>query len=217
MNAALRLLPWATLIVLALLSQLVPAVSGALEYDRAAVSAGQLWRLIACHWTHWSADHLFWSGGTFAALTFVSRRTAPRLGLACVACSAVIVGVAVSSVTQLARYRGLSGIDCALFALLATLFLFENLAAGAMRRAAGFGALLLALATKLAYECHTGAALFVHEHAGGISPVPLAHVAGALTGLVIAAAARFAPASSAIPRNARLIRKYDCQPPLARG
>jgi rhomboid family GlyGly-CTERM serine protease len=184
------LLIWTTLLILALTSNFLPSLTHTLEYDRPASSAGQPWRLLTCHFTHWSPDHLFWSAGTFAALSFVAYRTAPRLGLACVAASALTVGLTISCGTQLTHYRGLSGIDSALFALLATLFLFDNLAARQMPRALASAALLLALAAKLAYECLTHSALFVRPDPAGVTPVPLAHAAGALTGLVIGTFAR---------------------------
>jgi rhomboid family GlyGly-CTERM serine protease len=208
MRTILQLLPWVTLLALALASIFSPALTAALEYDRS--SADQPWRLLTCHFTHWSPDHLLWSAGTFAALSFVAYRTAPRLGLACVTTAALTVTLTISCGTHLTHYRGLSGIDSALFALLATLFLFDNLAARQTPRALASAALLLALAAKLAYECLTHSALFVRPDPAGVTPVPLAHAAGAVTGLVLAAGAQRAP-------GANLIRNNDCQPPPARG
>jgi rhomboid family GlyGly-CTERM serine protease len=212
MKTAVNSVIWTTLVLLAFCLSLVQGAT-ALQYDRPATSAGELWRLFTCHWTHWSGNHLLWSAGTFALLAIACFRIAPRRGLACVVASAVSVGLAVSVGTGLAQYRGLSGIDSALFAMLATICVMENLAARDLPRAAAFAALLLALAGKLAYECVTGRALFVHEGASNIHPVPIAHAAGAATGVLLALVTHKRPFS----RAASLIRKMHCQPPLARG
>jgi membrane associated rhomboid family serine protease len=45
---------------LAVAVYLSPAATAVLEYDRAAVAAGEIWRLLTGHLTHWSFDHLFW-------------------------------------------------------------------------------------------------------------------------------------------------------------
>jgi peptidoglycan/LPS O-acetylase OafA/YrhL len=119
-------------------------------------------------------------------LAFACRRLPPRRGLACVVLSAIVVGLAILCGTRLDQYRGLSGIDSALFAMVATSCLIDSRAAGERGRTAGFAVLLLALAGKLAYECLTGQALFVNADATGIPPVPLAHAAGAATGVLMA-------------------------------
>ena len=92
MKIATHTATWTILVLLAFGIPFLPAATASLEYDRAATSAGQLWRLVTCHWTHWSTHHLFWSGGAFAALAIACHRVAPRRGLACVAASAPVVG-----------------------------------------------------------------------------------------------------------------------------
>jgi rhomboid family GlyGly-CTERM serine protease len=204
-----------TCAILALVAFVIPLVASApaLQYDRAATSAGEFWRLFTCHWTHWSADHLLWSAGTFALLAIACLRIAAGRGFLCVAASALTVGLAVSVGTNLSQYRGLSGIDSALFAMLATICVMENLAARDRPRVAAFAALLFALGGKLAYECSTGRALFVHEDGSNIHPVPIAHAAGAVTGVLLALVRHRRPFSM----PAGLIRKMHCQPPPARG
>src|SRR4051794_13049563 len=104
-------IPWILLALLAVAAQGFPEATSALQFDRAGVWAGQPWRLLTCHWTHWSGDHLLWSGGAFVVLGLASLRVAPGWGLACVGVAAVVVGGVVWLGTDLSRYRGLSGID----------------------------------------------------------------------------------------------------------
>jgi hypothetical protein len=83
-------------------------------------------------------------------------------------------------------YRGLSGLDSALYVTAAVtlgLRLWRH-----ERRLAAAAALVsvLGLAGKVAYELATGAALFVDAAGLGFVPVPLAHATGALAGLLAA-------------------------------
>jgi rhomboid family GlyGly-CTERM serine protease len=180
---------WYAIIALGLIAPLLhflPDVSAALQYDRSAVAAGQFWRLLTCHWPHWSADHLLWSGGTFAVLVLVCRRLYPRQLLPCVLLSAPLVTGAVMFGTDLQTYRGLSGIDTALFTLLAIQILRENLADHRRVPAAAAGVLLLTLTAKIIYESITRGTLFVSADPSIMTPVPLAHFAGAVAGAIIA-------------------------------
>src|SRR5689334_9624999 len=60
---------------LAVIVWLAPAgVAEALQFDRARIASGELWRLVTCHWTHWDADHLAWDVATFVALGVACER-----------------------------------------------------------------------------------------------------------------------------------------------
>lgn len=48
----------AAVLAVALASQVLPAARTALQFDRAAISAGQWWRLVSCHLTHFGWPHL---------------------------------------------------------------------------------------------------------------------------------------------------------------
>ena len=80
--------------LLALLPFAFPSIDGWMQYDRSAIAAGEAWRLLTGHWTHWSLEHLFWSGGAFLLLAGLFRGSARRL-LGCVALSALAVSAAV--------------------------------------------------------------------------------------------------------------------------
>jgi hypothetical protein len=131
------------------------------------------------------AAHLAYDLAVFLALGSVCEARWPRrtrLGL-CVAlalCSAAVL----LGAPELATYRGLSGLDSALLALLAARLQIERAFRSAwMRLAPALAG--LGLLGKIAYELSTDAALF----AGGADlfvPVPLAHLAGGAVGLAAA-------------------------------
>ena len=178
----------------ALVLAFAPRWAGHLELDWRAVAGGEVWRLVTGHWTHASAEQLVWDLGAFVVLAAACElRDGPngrRRLLAAVGLASLAVPLTLRlALPAVERYRGLSAIDSALFVLLAVLFLREELAAG---RAEGWwgGLALAAFLGKLGWEAATGATLFAPA-AGGAVPLPLAHLAGGLCGLV--AACRWEP------------------------
>lgn len=182
-------LPIATLmmVLLAVAMHFVTGAAEWLQYDRVALARGEFWRLVTCHFAHWSGDHLFWDVLAFGALGWLCERDGKQSFLACVGLAALLIPLTVwVALPQMATYRGLSGIDSALFALLA---------ARAVCRAAGdkdwsaFAVVTLVsggFAAKIGFELCTGSTLFVDSATAGLTPVPLAHVIGTLVGVVCA-------------------------------
>jgi hypothetical protein len=84
------------------------------------------------------------------------------------------------------RYRGLSGLASALFALLAVSTLRTARADGSLGLALAAGAALAGFAAKLVWELATASPAFVGPSAGFVA-VPLAHAVGAACGWVFAA------------------------------
>jgi rhomboid family GlyGly-CTERM serine protease len=172
----------------------VPGAAEALQYDRRQAGAGgEFWRLLTCHWTHWSLDHLLWNTATFAVLGLCCAARKGSASLSCLGISAVAIPLALHlGCPQLATYRGLSGLDSALFVLLALHLLDEGRRErDGVRALTACAALGLYLA-KTAFEYWSGAALFVSD-AGGMAPVPLAHAVGAAAGVITWWGARLRP------------------------
>jgi rhomboid family GlyGly-CTERM serine protease len=163
------------------------SIASWLQFDRIAVERGELWRLMTGHWVHWGWSHCFWSGGAFVLLAVLSGREAFRRTLGCVIVASLAIGGAFWFGTDLRFYRGLSGIDSALFTMLEVEMLSQQ---WRERRWDWVGtaasALLLGFVGKLGYEVATGQALFVDIQASGMVPVPLAHAVGAVVGVVMA-------------------------------
>lgn len=174
----------------------LPDISQHLQYDTTAIAAGQVWRIVTCHFTHWSFDHLAWDAGALVALGLLCEVPYRRAFVACMTLSAVLVPLAVwTFLPAMSTYRGLSGIDSALFVLLAVSILGESIAERRRMWAAGSGLVLVAFAGKIAFECLSGATLFVDSVATSMIPVPLAHLVGGLIG-AICGGARFLPWSA---------------------
>lgn len=165
----------------------IPGAAEWLEYDRAALASGQVWRLVTCHWTHWSLDHLLWDVAAFVLLGVLCERSSPAAWLRCLMLAVVAIPAAVwLMLPQIEHYRGLSGVDSAFFLLLATRLMSRQ---AAERRWGPLAALVLLSAgfiVKMVYEALTGNAVFSDNQAAGFVAVPLAHLAGASVGILFA-------------------------------
>lgn len=177
-------LPASLLLALPALFFQIPGWAGRLQLDFAAVSRGELWRWVTCHWTHWSLDHLVWDLGAFLLLAALCEcRGGRRALLAAVASAALLIpAVLWISMPAMGSYRGLSGIDSALFVLAAVLVFREEPGKRPLAVLA-----VAAFLAKALYESAAGEALFT-EPAGSFVPAPLAHLAGGVCGLLAGAA-----------------------------
>jgi rhomboid family GlyGly-CTERM serine protease len=171
---------------MAVVASATPLAAEAWEYNREAILHGEWSRLLTGHLTHWNLDHLFWDAATFLLLGIacvwrsVGRTVAALLGAA-VAISASLLLFQ----PEMATYRGLSGLDSALFVLLATMIWRESRRDGRWK----LGVLALAAAAtflaKAAYESATGTTLFVDSSAAGFIPLASAHLIGGAVGVLV--------------------------------
>jgi rhomboid family GlyGly-CTERM serine protease len=149
--------------------------------------AGQWWRLLTGHLVHWDASHGFWDVLMFAVLGATCEGRGRGRFLACVATAAVAISAMLWwCVPEMVTYRGLSGIDSALYTLAVALVLRDAIDEHAWKLAALCGAALAGFAGKLGYEIVTGATLFVDSTGSEFVPLPLVHVVGGLVGLAFA-------------------------------
>ena len=176
--------PWATFLLTAaaLAVYAVPGCAPVLGYERA--SMGQIWRVATCHWAHWNGEHLLWSVGTFAVLGALCERENRRAFFACVGGAVVAIPLILwAAAPGLDTYGGLSGLDSALFVLLAIGILRQKARGCEWGWVAGGGVLLLAFFAKIGFEFAAGTPVFVSEDVA-MNPVPLAHLVGGVVGAV---------------------------------
>lgn len=163
-----------------------PAAAEIFQFDRDAVAAGQYYRGITGHATHWSLDHLVWDVLAFAALGSVCEMMSRKKFFLCLLLAALLIPLGVWFwLPQMNFYRGLSGLDSALFALLAMEIGRRDLRERNWFRVGAIAALAAAFTGKLAVEFFGGDALFVQNMEGAV-PVPLAHLIGATVGCAVA-------------------------------
>lgn len=151
------------------------AISAALRYERAAIAAGEWWRLLSGHLVHLGWPHL---GLNLAGLALVWLLVGPYLSvrawwITALACMAGTSAGLLLGLPDLAWYVGLSGMLHGL--------LVAGAIVGATARHKDMLLLLLGIAAKLAWEQWQGPLPGSIEAAGG--PVVVeAHLYGAISG-----------------------------------
>lgn len=165
----------------------------ALQFDRAAIADGELWRLVSGNAVHYSPGHLALDlAMVMAGAVMLGRRSWWMAGVA-----ALTVGVGIFIFQQdLQIYRGLSGVSVALVTAAVLEQIVET-------RHPAFAAIGLALAAKLIFEMTTGSFIVgVSLDVGEMgAPTPLAHLFGGLSGILMIipslyAVKRWAPMTS---------------------
>jgi len=225
------------LALLALACHLMPSLQEGFSLRRDGWTLAQGWQVVTCHLSHWSADHFWWDWIVFVGLGWLCERQSRRTFWLTLGSASITIGLGfLLFQPNLASYRGLSGIDSALFALWLVLayqtrqvntnrwqerrekpqtqgspslerrVLDTAFAARKKRRyrigvryprrqvntnrwiyaLLGFGFL-----AKLAFETFSGTTLFVAAQQAGFTPVPLAHLLGALCGATVGVLAFF--------------------------
>ncbi len=183
---AARRLPVASLLFVVLAAALyaLPGASDCLQYDRTAILHGEVWRALTGHLVHWSGDQLLWDCLALGFLGWLCERESLASFLRCFVLSALLISLTLwFAAPWMTTYRGLSGIDSALFALVAVRLGREAFFDRHWMKFALVATVAGGFASKVGYEFASGATLFVDSSAGGMIPVPLAHVVGALAGI----------------------------------
>jgi rhomboid family GlyGly-CTERM serine protease len=180
-----RFAPPLALIFVILALHLIPHASSLLEFDRAALAHGELWRIFTGHFVHFDTSHLVWDTGAFALLAWLLPARSPRRWFVHVVGAALFISAGVWLLQpRFEIYRGLSGVDCALFGAL----LVERLRAA--RRERDRLALAIVALAATGFVAKSGIELLrdapVFAAAGAYSPVPLAHLLGAIWGAFVA-------------------------------
>lgn len=153
----------------------MPAVSGALTGERAAIFNGQWWRLWSAHLAHHNTEHLLWNLVVFAVVGLWLECIAPRATRLFLGTAPVIIsGALLVLLPRLEVYAGLSGLAAGQLVLLSLVRLHGN---GREPRWLWWCVLGL-VAAKIGLESWIGDTLFVRAD-GAFRPVPLAHLAGA--------------------------------------
>lgn len=172
-------LPWLSAVMAMLAAGLWAALGPAapeLVFDRSAIAAGEIWRLVTGHLVHGDARHAMWDIGALAIIGCAMEERGRRRILAAAAAGIVVVDAWLWwFLPELERYCGLSGMLNALFVVA-----LADLWQACRHPAVPLVALLLL--AKLAAEISSGVSLVVTT---AWPSLPEAHLAGCLGGLCL--------------------------------
>lgn len=176
----------AAMVATSLVAQCSPTFLAVLQFDRAAIAAGQIWRVITGNLVHYNWAHWVANVGTFAALCWIAAGGGRGI-LPTVLLSMFAVGTSVFVSSEgVTTYRGISGADCALGAWVLVML-------AARERGwtcAGWLAVLLLVMAKSVYEMVTGLVLLPTSAPAGVTVVGVTHVAGLSIGVICAGIGR---------------------------
>lgn len=165
----------------ALFIQLVPSVGSSFEWGWSHVDSLFDYKLITCHAVHWSWNHLVWDLLMFSVLGAICESTNRVRFIVYLIVSSIVIPIFVFAChPELSTYRGLSGVDSGLFALVAIDGILTSRTKNDHQGLVVFSVCLLCLIAKIALEIAVGGNLFVRD--SSFIPVPIAHLVGATTG-----------------------------------
>ena len=179
----MRRLPWVTAgtVAACAVASSLPGGGELLQYDRARVAGGEIWRLLTGQMVHWTAEMAAADLLVLLTLGFWLELAGRRRA---VACALALGAVFVAAGVELLRpgylfYRGSSGLASALFVLTAL---------AAMRPPARLSSRVLAVcalglfAAKITWEIAAGHPLFAGDLPETVEVMPLAHLLGGVAG-----------------------------------
>ena len=171
--------------LLAIVPFVFPGLGNFFEFQFADISLSNAHGVVSCNWLHWSASHLFWDLLMFYIVGRLCELSDRKAFIAVLLLSAPFIPLAIQiACPELGSYRGLSGIDTALFALLGTCRLRESILKNDYQGVMVYGLLLAAMFLKILYETITHDVLFADKST--FTPVALAHLTGSLIGIGVA-------------------------------
>lgn len=159
-------------------AQAVPGVADQLVYDRAAVLAGEWWRIVTGHFVHYSWAHLTNNLMALVPPAWLIETRYRRDGLPLLLGASAAIGIALLiGEPGIAEFRGASGVAFALLGYVGLRGLHEN------RRWRAVSAVFLAiLAVKLAADA-AGWHVQDWQQNEGFVPLILSHLVGAAVGI----------------------------------
>ena len=169
----------------AIIAFMIPSAAGWLVFNTTGNMLVQLPQLISCHLLHWSFDHLSWDLFMFVLVGMICERRGKLAFATVLLLSAISIPMFVAAlVPAVDSYRGLSGIDTALFGFAALLLIDESAKEQNWMSLGIYGFLFVGMLAKIGFELAFGGTVFVSSEA--FFPVPVAHIVGAVIGTLIA-------------------------------
>jgi rhomboid family GlyGly-CTERM serine protease len=159
-------------------------VAGLLTFDRQAIVERQWWRFVTGHLVHWNFRHYFFDVLMFAVLGAICERRSRATFVGCLAASALTISTAIWwTAPEMRYYRGLSGIDSALFTLAAAGLLQAAWQRGDRQMVSLIACSAVGFIAKLGYEIVSRETFFVDSVAADFTPLPVTHAVGAVVGV----------------------------------
>lgn len=169
-----------SVIFLSVTAYAVPELSAFLIYDREAILAGEVWRLLSAHLVHFSTEHLVYDLLAFGIAGWIIESRGYRFFELLCFLMALFISIALFiAEPQMSYYGGLSGVACGAIVYFALFGLRESTSWHVVCMM-----ILLFMSARLVIEACTGNFLFVSSNTL-FMPMALSHIAGSLVALIL--------------------------------
>jgi rhomboid family GlyGly-CTERM serine protease len=172
---------------------LLPGAGESLAWDRNDTGTVFWANALTAHLTHWDPAHLLFDLLAWMVLGTIIETHSRRLWCWTVGLSVPLVFLFVLlAAPDISVYRGLSGLDSALFTAAALMIHDRAIKRNDPGMAWITVGCIMALVSKIVWEWSTGSPVFARS--GNFTAVPQAHLAGALAGWIVFQVTRRMPA-----------------------
>jgi hypothetical protein len=164
----------------------IPSLAYALQFNRKEMFSCKIYLFITCHFTHWNFKHMIIDTFIFLALSylciFFSFKSIYSIAqyFIYLLIPSILISIAVLIFNpEINFYRGLSGIDWALYFILMVQLYF----AAHWLWKTGAIIMFFLFSLMIIYQIISKHSIFVPDMGEGVVTVPSAHIAGAISGI----------------------------------
>jgi rhomboid family GlyGly-CTERM serine protease len=169
-----------TIILASLLSSISPELSSLLIFDRSAVVRGEVWRILTCHFVHFSSTHLAYNLFTFGLAGYViEKKNYPHFGRLCLWLALAISIALFTLKPNMNYYGGLSGIACGALYYCALMGIKES----RPWKTICF-LIVLFLPIKIAVEIYINVSVLPHWEHQSFVPMQTSHIVGCMVAVL---------------------------------
>ncbi|NJL59044.1 MAG: rhombosortase [Desulfobacteraceae bacterium] len=166
------------ILLVCLLIHYIPGISDMLIYDRAAISDGELWRLVSSPMVHYDKAHLYYNLMAFGIAGWCVEFISPGyFTIVCLSNAILITLIMFIAMPEMNQYAGLSGIVCSLLVFYA-LHLFSESRWLSM-------AILMAISAKIVFELLNARSVLPYPNPSSFVIVPQSHLIGCLIAVIM--------------------------------
>ncbi len=170
-----------SILVLCIASSKVNALTSLFVYNRETILNGELWRLVTAHFVHFNDIHLLYNLAVFGIIGWIIEHRGYdcfRLIYILMACS--ISAALITLKPDMAYFGGLSGIACGSVVYCSLLCLRESSPWKNMSIIT-----LIFITVKISLEIYSGESILPYWGTQDFITVPLSHIAGSLTAVIL--------------------------------
>lgn len=172
------------ILMMCLLIHYIPEISDMLIYDRAAISDGELWRLVSSPLVHYDKAHLYYNLMAFGIAGWCVESVSPGyFSILCLSNAMLMTPILFITMPEMNQYAGLSGIACSMLVFYALHHFSESRWLSL--------AILMAISAKIVFELLNARSVLPYPNQSSFTIVPQSHLIGCLIAVMMCMILKF--------------------------